>query len=290
MRYIETNFSEFDYESFMPRNGLNRIRGPKIKKMRPEGAQDEEARLWPATIIHPVPDSRPNQFLPFTEPKNTSFVGQDFPEFSGLIQTFIARNGIGSSYENVCSVGEYVNTKDQPLINNGEVVSRLTGHIFERLAYHWLEAQNNDGLYLDPGSCVRIFTKLIHQQIASHIPDGAHIDFTDGIPTIDSVAEYKAHPEAYPDNTHASIKNVQAFLQETSGKTFIFATPLVIDRTKRIEANHISVSKSPKAVLVVPANRNFKTPEDMEIIKTPFDSRFLSRVVHSVLYDLPKSK
>ena len=282
MRHIEAIPFGLYSEQFLqavtlPRNNM------RVRKMREEAdsgclGQKKQSDFKPS--VYPAS-------APFFEPQDILQVQRDQPKFSDLVELFIVHNGIESTHMMLRGeMGARVDMKNSALVHDYDALQVATGHIFERLAYHWLQIHNDQGLLIDPASSNRIFTRLTKRQEVPYRPDGAHITFSKKHPMIDTIYEYKAHPEANPESTEYSINNMGRFLKHNRGNFFRFSPRLVIDDTKGIESERLTISNSLRANLVVPSDRTIEVPSGIDVIKTPFDSFFLSSVVHAVLSDI----
>ena len=224
---------------------------------------------------------------PVFVPKETLMAQQDYPEFSDNIGLFISSRGIESVHDRLTSeTYQFTDGENPKLVKSPNVLQIATGLVFEHFVHQWLEQLDTNGFFLSPASCNIIFKELGNEYAATFTPDGAHISYVDAKPEIDWIMECKTNPQKKKKKTRTSLKKIRSFVNRSSGKTFRLSTPAIIDGKSGMEIENLAVSKNPRISLVMPHNRNFGPITGIDVIKTPFDSFFISRITHSVLNDI----
>lgn len=231
------------------------------------------------------PMSYANDYVHLNEMKSTETGFK-----SSLISEFIIMKGPEAVAAHIKSQGymseAYKSYKAGDI--GGKWIGIATGLIFERLAHYTIKNQEsrNHLLYLDPGSCTRIFSILKDRNIANYTPDGLGLNISGDIPEIDSILEYKSNPLIDLPTLEQQVTKMNEFLEKYSGNPIGFNYPLTLDMIKNIKTTSVGISKDAKVKLVIPSNRYVPDTLNAEIIRTPFNSSYLRDVTHATMRDI----
>lgn len=280
MRYIEAD--EFFEDPFVLR--AKKARKNSLPKFKPFESSD----LTHESPMHIAAPQAPIPVYVHTLENLRELAGRYESSKSSLITEFIIMKGPEAVRGALKKDGLLIPAQEgfREGNFNGKWLATSTGVIFERLAHYALKSHNNGGGFLlDPGSCSRIFSTLHNLDRVDFTPDGMEIDFTTGIPEIKSLMEYKSNPKS-DDGVHNQIARMADFLEKNSGKTISLNSSVQIDSLLDIRASRISVSPNAEIKLVIPSNR--KAPEGIQatVVKTPFNSTYLSNITHATLQDI----
>ena len=171
---------------------------------------------------------------------------------------------------------------------SGKWIGLATGLIFERLAHYSIKNQetNDQLLYLDAGSCTRMFAILKERNMANYTPDGLGLNISGMVPEIDSILEYKSNPLIDLPTLENQVEKMNNFLQKNVDNPIAFKNPLTLDMFTHFKTSSVSISKEAKVKLVIPSNRDVPHSLKAEIIRTPFSSAYLRDVTHATMRDI----
>lgn len=148
---------------------------------------------------------------------------------SSLISEFIIMKGPEAVSAHIKSQGlmpaAYRSYKSGDI--GGKWIGIATGLIFERLAHYTIKNQESRDqlMYLDPGSCNRMFANLKDRNMACYTPDGLGLNIAGDVPEIDSILEYKSNPVIDLPTLNRQIGGMNEFLNKYTENPIEFENP-----------------------------------------------------------------
>lgn len=205
-----------------------------------------------------------------------------------LLSLFIFKNGPQTVLKSVAHDRSlhpnfYTNTHSAV----GYAMIAATGVVFERLAYLWLDDQNQeeDTLVLDLGSTVRVAKELSRVAKRYIDKDGMIFDAIKTTPILRAFCEYKTNPEKphSQEKLAEQIALTQDFISATQGRTF--NVYVQIAQAKEVLLRQITISRRPEIILVIPEDRTtiWENHPDITVIKVPFPSSLVTEIAFRCL-------